>query len=105
LHYLQFYGRKCNAFGNERGSLFRSRVPSPPQHFPPLLPPRLPTLTRPPQTKTHLHFILEFCEGGELYSLLNAQPNKRLKEHHVQFYAAEVLLSLQYLHLQGVIYR
>lgn len=57
------------------------------------------------QTKTHLHFILEYCEGGEVYSLLNAQPNKRLKEQHVQFYCAEVLTSMQYLHLLGVIYR
>ncbi|GBF95420.1 hypothetical protein Rsub_08382 [Raphidocelis subcapitata] len=57
------------------------------------------------QTDTHLHFVMEFCEGGELYGLLNAQPKKRLKEAHVRFYAAEVLLALQYLHLKGYIYR
>ncbi len=43
--------------------------------------------------------------GGELYGLLNSQPKKRLKEEHVRFYAAEVLLALQYLHLLGYIYR
>jgi serine/threonine protein kinase len=103
---------------------------------------------------------MEYCEGGELYGLLNAQPKKRLKEAHVRwgpsrggvergawrcgaegalcqrphpsspeplplkappirpppvwqtpsprcqrFYAAEVLLALQYLHLLGYIYR
>jgi len=57
------------------------------------------------QTDTHLHFVMEYCEGGELYGLLNAQPKKRLKEAHVRFYAAEVLLALQYLHLLGYIYR
>lgn len=57
------------------------------------------------QTDSHLHFVMEFCEGGELYGLLNAQPRKRLKEAHVKFYAAEVLLALQYLHLLGYIYR
>lgn len=57
------------------------------------------------QTDTHLHFVMEYCEGGELYGLLNAQPKKRLKEGHVRFYAAEVLLALQYLHLKGYIYR
>eukprot|EP00775_Hariotina_reticulata_P006771 gene6771-6988_t len=57
------------------------------------------------QTDSHLHFVMEFCEGGELYGLLNAQPRKRLKEAHVRFYAAEVLLALQYLHLLGYIYR
>lgn len=57
------------------------------------------------QTDSHLHFVMEFCEGGELYGLLNAQPRKRLKESHVKFYAAEVLIALQYLHLLGYIYR
>ncbi|KAF8064530.1 hypothetical protein HT031_003330 [Scenedesmus sp. PABB004] len=57
------------------------------------------------QTDSHLHFVMEYCEGGELYGLLNAQPRKRLKESHVKFYAAEVLLALQYLHLLGFIYR
>lgn len=42
---------------------------------------------------------------GELYALLMAQPHKRLPEAHMRFYAAEVLLALQYLHLLGYIYR
>ena len=46
------------------------------------------------QTPTHLHFIMEYCEGGELYGYLTSQPNKRLKESHMRFYAAEVLSSL-----------
>uniref|UniRef100_A0A061R985 non-specific serine/threonine protein kinase n=1 Tax=Tetraselmis sp. GSL018 TaxID=582737 RepID=A0A061R985_9CHLO len=57
------------------------------------------------ETPSNLHFILQICSGGELYALLNAQPKKRLKESHVRFYVAEVLLALQYLHLIGVIYR
>ncbi|KIZ02931.1 hypothetical protein MNEG_5031 [Monoraphidium neglectum] len=57
------------------------------------------------QTDSHLHFVMEYCEGGELYGLLNAQPKKRLKETHVRFYASEVLVALQYLHLLGYIYR
>eukprot|EP00873_Tetraselmis_striata_P009108 jgi/Tetstr1/429372/TSEL_019286.t1 len=56
-------------------------------------------------TPSHLHFILQICAGGELYGLLNAQPKKRLREAHVRFYIAEVLLALQYLHLLGYIYR
>lgn len=57
------------------------------------------------QTPNHLHFVMETCEGGELYGLLNAQPNQRLKESHVRHYAAEVLLALQYVHLLGYVYR
>ena len=34
-----------------------------------------------------------------------AQPKKRLPEAHMRFYAAEVLLALQYLHLLGFVYR
>jgi hypothetical protein len=26
------------------------------------------------QGNTHLHFLLEYCNGGELYALLNSQP-------------------------------
>ncbi|KAL0045440.1 hypothetical protein WJX82_006704 [Trebouxia sp. C0006] len=57
------------------------------------------------QTGTHLHFLMEYCEGGELYGLLTTQPTKRLKEAHMRFYVAEVLVALQYLHLLGFIYR
>lgn len=57
------------------------------------------------QTETHLHFLMEFCGGGELYALLMAAPRKRLAEAHMRFYAAEVLLALQYLHLLGFVYR
>jgi PAS domain S-box-containing protein len=56
-------------------------------------------------TPTHLHFLLEYCAGGELYGMLMAQPNKRLSEEDMKFYAAEVLLALQYLHLLGFVYR
>ena len=42
------------------------------------------------QTGTHLHFLMEYCEGGELYGLLTTQPTKRLKESHMRFYVAEV---------------
>ncbi|CAK0783080.1 hypothetical protein CVIRNUC_006275 [Coccomyxa viridis] len=56
-------------------------------------------------TDTHLHFLMQICEGGELYALLTSQPSKRFKESHVRFYTSEVLISLQYLHLRGFVYR
>lgn len=55
------------------------------------------------QTDMHLHFVMEYCEGGELYALLCSR--KRLSEEAGKFYAAEVLLALQYLHLLGYVYR
>nr|AML78431.1 putative LOV domain-containing protein [Botryococcus terribilis] len=67
--------------------------------------PFLATLYATLATDTHLHFLMEYCEGGELYGLLTRQPAKRFKESHMRFYAAEVLIALQYLHLLGFVYR
>jgi len=57
------------------------------------------------QTATRLCLIMEFCEGGEFFRVLQRQPRKRLRESSVRFYAAEVLLALEYLHHMGFIYR
>ena len=57
------------------------------------------------QTETHLYFVMQFCEGGELYETLQNAPGKRFSERVSRFYAAEVLVALQYLHLMGFIYR
>lgn len=56
-------------------------------------------------TPTHAYFLMEFCEGGELYEYLQNIPNKCLSEDATRFYAAEVLVALQYLHLLGFVYR
>eukprot|EP00887_Chlorella_sp_A99_P007263 scaffold2.g7263.t1 len=65
--------------------------------------PFLATLYATMQTDSHLHFLLEYCDGGELYALLNAQPAKRLAEEAVRFYAAEVLLALQDLKPENIL--
>nr|AML77521.1 putative LOV domain-containing protein [Oxalis sp. BC-2016] len=67
--------------------------------------PFLPALYASFQTKTHICLITDFCPGGELFLLLDKQPTKVLKEDAVRFYAAEVIVALEYLHCQGIIYR
>nr|AML78840.1 putative LOV domain-containing protein [Chamaecyparis hodginsii] len=67
--------------------------------------PFLPTLYASFQTKTHVCLITDFAPGGELFWLLDRQPTKAVKEDAVRFYAAEVVVALEYLHCQGVIYR
>nr|AML77692.1 putative LOV domain-containing protein [Squilla maritima] len=67
--------------------------------------PFLPTLYASFQTKTHIFLVTDYCPGGELFSLLDRQPLKVLKEDAVRFYAAEVVIALEYLHCQGIIYR
>ncbi|KAK7324968.1 hypothetical protein VNO77_28962 [Canavalia gladiata] len=67
--------------------------------------PFLPALYASFQTKTHVCLITDYCPGGELFLLLDRQPTKVLKEDAARFYAAEVVIALEYLHCQGIIYR
>nr|AML78050.1 putative LOV domain-containing protein [Cephalotaxus harringtonia] len=67
--------------------------------------PFLPTLYASFQTKTHVCLITDFAPGGELFWLLDRQPTKAIREDAARFYAAEVVIALEYLHCQGVVYR
>ncbi|XP_020581462.1 serine/threonine-protein kinase D6PK-like [Phalaenopsis equestris] len=49
--------------------------------------------------------LTEFCPGGDLHLLRQRQPGKRFDERAVRFYAAELVVALEYLHVLGVIYR
>nr|AML79617.1 putative LOV domain-containing protein [Neurachne munroi] len=67
--------------------------------------PFLPTLYTSFQTPTHVCLITDFCPGGELFALLDMQPMKLFREESARFYAAEVVIGLEYLHCLGIIYR
>ncbi|XP_010453258.1 PREDICTED: phototropin-2-like [Camelina sativa] len=67
--------------------------------------PFLPTLYASFQTSTHVCLITDFCPGGELFALLDKQPMKILTEDSARFYAAEVVIGLEYLHCLGIVYR
>nr|AML78152.1 putative LOV domain-containing protein [Philonotis fontana] len=67
--------------------------------------PFLPTLYASFQTATHVCLITDFCPGGELFLVLERQPKKHFHEESARFYAAEVVLALEYLHCMGVVYR
>ncbi|KAK7250683.1 hypothetical protein RIF29_33271 [Crotalaria pallida] len=67
--------------------------------------PFLPTLYTSFQTSTHVCLITDFCPGGELFALLDKQPMKLFREESARFYAAEVVIGLEYLHCLGIIYR
>jgi protein-serine/threonine kinase len=57
------------------------------------------------QSEKYLYLAMQYCAGGELFTLLQTQKDRRLGELDARFYAAEVLLSLEYLHLLGFLYR
>jgi serine/threonine protein kinase len=63
------------------------------------------TMYRAMQTKDRLYFFLQYCPGGEFFRMLRRQPKKRIPESYAKFYASEILLAIEYLHLLGFIYR
>uniref|UniRef100_A0A6N2LUE7 non-specific serine/threonine protein kinase n=1 Tax=Salix viminalis TaxID=40686 RepID=A0A6N2LUE7_SALVM len=67
--------------------------------------PFLPTLYTYFETDKFCCIVMEFCSGGNLHSLRQKQPNKHFTEEAARFYASEVLLALEYLHMLGVVYR
>ncbi|KAM7256107.1 hypothetical protein ACFE04_011848 [Oxalis oulophora] len=67
--------------------------------------PFLPTLYTSFQTPTHVCLITDFFPGGELFTLLDRQPMKLFTEESSRFYAAEVVIGLEYLHCLGIVYR
>jgi len=55
------------------------------------------------QTSEKLYFILDFINGGELF--FHLQKDKKFTNDRVQFYCAEIVLGLEHLHTNGVLYR
>ncbi|KAM5581504.1 serine/threonine-protein kinase D6PK [Rosa sericea] len=67
--------------------------------------PFLPTLYSNFETDKFSCLLMEFCSGGDLHTLRQRQPGKHFTELAARFYASEVLLALEYLHMMGVVYR
>jgi serine/threonine protein kinase len=55
--------------------------------------------------KGSVGFLMEYCRHGDMYQYLQRQPLGRFPEHQVRVYAAQVLIALQYMHMQGYVYR
>ncbi|KAI3508887.1 hypothetical protein L1887_23907 [Cichorium endivia] len=67
--------------------------------------PFLPTLYSYFETDKFYCLVMEFCSGGNLHTLRQKQPNKHFTEEATRFFASEVLLALEYLHMLGIVYR
>ncbi|GFP81208.1 protein kinase pinoid [Phtheirospermum japonicum] len=67
--------------------------------------PFLPTLFAEFEASNFSCVVMEYCSGGDLHSLRHKQPQKRFSISSARFYAAEVLVALEYLHMLGIIYR
>ncbi|PFH31072.1 hypothetical protein BESB_032690 [Besnoitia besnoiti] len=55
------------------------------------------------QDRRHIYLLMEFVNGGELFSLLRSEG--MLDERDARFYIAEILLALEYLHERTIVYR
>ncbi|ORZ12206.1 kinase-like domain-containing protein [Absidia repens] len=55
------------------------------------------------QDDAHVFFVMDYAPGGELFRIL--RKNKSFSESTARFYAAEVLLAIEYLHHLDIAYR
>ena len=56
------------------------------------------------QNDSSLFFCLELAPGGDLFGLLDTQPNG-LPEHQARFYCSCIALALRHVHAHGWVYR
>ncbi|GAA5985737.1 hypothetical protein JCM10908_007091 [Rhodotorula pacifica] len=54
------------------------------------------------QTETRIYFVMEYVSGGDL--MLHIQ-REQFTPRRAKYYAAEVLLALEYFHQNGIVYR
>ncbi|KAL3577215.1 hypothetical protein D5086_022498 [Populus alba] len=65
--------------------------------------PFLPTLYAHLEVSHYTCLLIDYCPNGDLHSLLRKQPGNRLPVQAVKFFAAEVLVALEYLHAADVV--
>ena len=55
------------------------------------------------QTPQKLYMIMDYCPGGELF--YHIQRVERFNEEAVKFYGAQLVLAIDHLHKNNIIYR
>ncbi|EOA15552.1 hypothetical protein CARUB_v10005084mg [Capsella rubella] len=50
-------------------------------------------------------YAIDYCPGRDLNSLRKKQSEEMFSDEIIKFYAAELVIALEYLHNQGIVYR
>ncbi|KAL5562189.1 hypothetical protein UlMin_031936 [Ulmus minor] len=56
-------------------------------------------------TEKFVGYAMDYCPGRDLHSLRKRQTEKMFSDDIIRFYAAELVLALEYLHSLGIVYR
>ncbi|XP_076887355.1 serine/threonine-protein kinase OXI1-like [Bidens hawaiensis] len=67
--------------------------------------PLLPKLRGVVSTDKIVGFAIDYCPGGDLNQLQKKQTERMFSDDVIRFYAAELVLALDYLHQLGIVYR
>jgi len=57
------------------------------------------------QDAYHVYISMEFCNGGELFEVQSREVGRKFNPNVCRFFAAEILLGLEYLHNLDVVFR
>ena len=55
------------------------------------------------QNSSKLYLVTDFCPGGELF--FHIQKARRFNEEAVRFYSSQIVLALEHLHKNNIVYR
>jgi serine/threonine protein kinase len=57
------------------------------------------------QDRKNIYFILEFVNGGEMFTVIQKQRKRRFSPEQTTFFAAQTVLAFEYLHNLDVLHR
>lgn len=57
------------------------------------------------QDKESIFLALEFVNGGEMFTVLQRQPNRRFSSVQTRFFCAETIMAFEYLHNLDILHR